>query len=369
MTVYVSAEGRQGVSRRVSLLNLRSLLTIMIKTFDRMDKVFRLVDSIRARYPDVPIIVSDDGEGAAPMLARHPGGVHMREFLFLPLPYDAGLSAGRNAMLDHVTTPYVLTLDDDFLLDADGAVEHLLWPILQGSRDLVAGKSPADEARYGFDYVGLLAAVGETLELIGASRGEMLDPSAGCLGCLEADIVPNIFVASTARLRQIRWDPALKLGEHEEFFLRAKQAGMRVASAPLVAFKHVQDPSWQANKNGKYNSMRARVSDFWKVALRKHGFTRLVSFGHVVMDLIRTENSVRFSVRFVGGPWSNTRHSLVCSPKPAQDAQRDRCPRDERSDRLGGRSDAAESDRRQVHRSVLRRQPAGRGLLGPDKRQ
>ncbi len=42
-------------------------------------------------------------------------------------------------------------------------------------------------------------------------------------GCQVVDIVPNLFLARTSSLLKVRWDGRLKLGEHEEFFLRVKK--------------------------------------------------------------------------------------------------------------------------------------------------
>merc|ERR1712048_1269003 len=41
--------------------------------------------------------------------------------------------------------------------------------------------------------------------------------------CKEADMVANFFIARTAFVvDQVRWDPFFKVGEHEDFFYRAK---------------------------------------------------------------------------------------------------------------------------------------------------
>lgn len=261
------------------LLNIRPLLTIMIKTFDRMHKVFSLVETIRVRYPDVRIIVADDGEGAQSYVSASASsrGVHRRDFLFLPLPYDVGLSAGWNRMLARVQTPYFLTLDDDFLFDANSRLDHLLWPVVNGDLDIAAAKNPRDEENYGFDFCGLLRIDNDTLDLVSGRHGRVR-------GCDVVDIVPNLFVAVTDRLRgHVPWDEALKLGEHEDFFLRVKAANLRVGSCPLASFNHGQEASWQAGVANKYNAMRARIYEFWRLSMTKHGLTRLRSFGTLMM--------------------------------------------------------------------------------------
>ena len=257
----------------------------MIKTFDRIDRAFRLVSSIRDIYPDIRIIVADDGEEAQRFLSA-PGasrGIHRRDFLFLPLPYDVGLSAGRNRMLELVTTPFFLTLDDDFFMDGNSRLEHLLFPVLTGQLDIAAGKNPRDEAAYGFDFCGKMIVTREddTMHLVGGNYGSVA-------GCDIVDIVPNLFVGSVARVRQVGWDDELKLGEHEDFFWRAKLAGLRVGSCPLTSFLHGQEPSWQGGAQSKYNNMRRRIYDFWRISLEKHGLRKLKSFGNTMMISQRT---------------------------------------------------------------------------------
>ena len=264
------------LSARVAVYDVSRLLTVMIKTMDRMDKVFELLRSLRALYPSVPVIVADDGERAQ---GRGTGG--SADFEYLPLPYDVGLSAGRNAMLDRVRTPLVLTLDDDFLLDADAVVAELVHVVATQHADIAAGRNPVDEGLYGFEFNGLLERNGTVLTLLPGSRRSL------AFNCRVVDIVPNLFVARTDVLRSLRWDPALKLGEHEDFFLRARAAGLTVATCASVSFTHAGSRSWfqLSPASSTYDRLRSRIHRYWEVALRKHGLTRLVSFGTVVLDL------------------------------------------------------------------------------------
>lgn len=81
-------------------------VTALVKTFERPLILRRLVDSIQRLYPGVPVVVVDD--------SRTPARLESVETI--EMPYDSGISAGRNEGLRHVTTRYVLLLDDDFVL-------------------------------------------------------------------------------------------------------------------------------------------------------------------------------------------------------------------------------------------------------------
>ena len=81
------------------------LVTALVKTFERPHILRRLVASMKRLYPALPIVVVDD--------SREPSS--LAEVHTIPMPYDSGISAGRNEGLKHVRTPYVLVLDDDFV--------------------------------------------------------------------------------------------------------------------------------------------------------------------------------------------------------------------------------------------------------------
>jgi len=80
-------------------------LTIVIKTFERYKTLARLLRSIRKYYPSVKIIIVDD--------SLHPKKI--KDVQKIDMPYNSGISAGRNEALKHVATKYTLFLDDDFV--------------------------------------------------------------------------------------------------------------------------------------------------------------------------------------------------------------------------------------------------------------
>src|SRR5512143_3189093 len=80
-------------------------LTVLIKTFERPKVLRRLLISIRRQYPDLKIVVVDD--------SRQP--IDIEGVRTIPMPFDSGVSAGRNEGLKHIDTRYTLVLDDDFV--------------------------------------------------------------------------------------------------------------------------------------------------------------------------------------------------------------------------------------------------------------
>ncbi|KAJ3080438.1 Beta-1,4 N-acetylgalactosaminyltransferase 1 [Quaeritorhiza haematococci] len=268
----------------IPVYDIPSLVTIIVKTVGRLDKVISLVTSARKYYPSISIIVADDAEDMI-----RPEGMS-RGFYYLPIATDAGLSAGRNRMIERVTSEYFLTLDDDFILDATSRLGTLIHALdsapTTGTNkkrfDIAAGKNPVDEGKFGFDYCGMLTIRDKTLHLEPGTYGSHAT-------CHHVDFVPNIFLGRTSTFKTtIQWDELLKLGEHEDFFLRAKRLGVKTLTCPGVTFTHDQVPHWL--KRNKYERMRSRVYDFWKLSLRKHGLVKMVSFGKVMMDLVHPQS-------------------------------------------------------------------------------
>jgi len=55
------------------------------------------------------------------------------------MPFDSGLSAGRNLLLSKVRTPYFVLCDDDFVFDDRTNISHVLQFVRSGEFDIIAG--------------------------------------------------------------------------------------------------------------------------------------------------------------------------------------------------------------------------------------
>lgn len=213
-------------------------VTAVIKTFERPRQVRRLVRSIRRIHPELPIIVVDD--------SRDP--VDLEEFddlEMLVLPYNTGISAGRNAALERITTPYALFLDDDFVFCRR---THLAEPLA------------AMDANPTIDIMG-----GQVANLPDFSVNDYEDaplfpgaaapavPFGSTIGGLRVyPKVANFLLARADRLRLVGWSDELKLLEHRDFFTRA--AGVLVT---------VYNPRWRVlhARNPFDRSSPARVEN------------------------------------------------------------------------------------------------------------
>jgi glycosyltransferase involved in cell wall biosynthesis len=180
-------------------------ITAIIKTFNRPYELNQLVKSIRRVQPDLDVIIADD--------SRRPN--HFPGITTLVLPFNSGVSIGRNAALGIVQTPFVLLLDDDFVFYRKTCLAEALRLVQQTPQiDIMGGKVinlPECQADNYRDAI-----------LFPTSNAPTLPKGSLLAGLPVYDKVANFFIARTDRLKLVRWDPELKLTEHAEFFTRAK---------------------------------------------------------------------------------------------------------------------------------------------------
>jgi glycosyltransferase involved in cell wall biosynthesis len=199
-------------------------LTAIVKTFERPKVVKRLIASIKRQYPELKIIVVDD--------SRQPieiDGVQM-----VALPFDSGVSAGRNEGLRHVSTRYVLNLDDDFVFYRHTDLDTALSLIEQHVQIDIMGGEQLDLPLFEkFNY--RQAALHPT-------RALATHPPGSTIGGLPVyDKVPSFFIARTDRIRLVGWDPNIKRLDHADFFTRAKGVLTTVFNAKMKCL-HARTP-------------------------------------------------------------------------------------------------------------------------------
>jgi len=201
--------------------------------------------SIRRFYPKAHIVVADDsrvGRGHPDVEYHH-------------LPFDVGLSAGRNFLLDVCKSEFIWFGDDDFIFTEETDVASVVRLLDRTGLDLIAGsmRVPGKGIRH---YEGLLERVDDVLYFVPRETRGVVQ------GVPLFDMVLNFFVARTAALQTIRWREALKVcDEHADFFLRAKGL-LRVGYSRKFCVEH------QRFRPPAYKGLRSRTSEFRSVFLQ-----------------------------------------------------------------------------------------------------
>jgi hypothetical protein len=237
-----------------------SQLTAIIKTFHRPRALDRLIRSVRRYYPHLSIAVADDGITPSPR----------DDVDYLRLPVDIGLSAGRNALLRHIRTPYFLLLDDDLEFCRQTCIEHLLELVASSTVDVAGGDYYRCKRKLLFThrrwqpFHGIFRFHDGDLQLIRETHAAHSQYEL-------CDVVHNFFVARTADVLELGgWDEELKLNEHVEFFVRLRRAQRRVAYCADVVARH-----WK-ERHENYTCYRDR--DFTGLAAKKIGVRRVNRF-------------------------------------------------------------------------------------------
>ena len=180
-------------------------VTAIVKTFERPTQLRRLLESLRRMFPMVAVIVADDSRRPQ----QHQG------VRTIALPFDVGVSAGRQAALSEVRTEFTWVLDDDFVLYRGSRLARVLSTLNEHSQLDIVGGAVID-IPLGIKRTGARSPIYPTGALpvlpLGSPVGEVTI----------RDKVLNFFVGRSARLRSVGWDPSLKRLDHADFFTRSR---------------------------------------------------------------------------------------------------------------------------------------------------
>jgi len=266
----------------ITLLVFNRLVTLATHTSGRAPSVRNMYNSLQRFFPGTRLLASDDAVSDA---ANPVFGSFMQ---WLDVPADCGLSYARNALVSSATTPFVQFLDDDFIFNHNSRLDVLLETLFLSRFDIASPIIPADAEKFKFHFRGVMSI---------APKKGILSLEPGIHGvvenCFHVDFVPNVFMARRIALSRVQWDPVLKLGEHEDFFWRAKQAGLRILSCDHVHVIHNQldwwTPQQQTSAVAAYIDKRKRVYEYFLVSLKKHGLKRLISFGTIMAEVEKSK--------------------------------------------------------------------------------
>lgn len=256
-------------------------VTFIIKTFERTYCLLRLVRSIFKYYPDAKVIIGDDSRKTCKSIIekRYPG------ITVYELPYDCGLSYGRNYLVDKVETEYFVLLDDDFVFDKKTDIRRGVEILKKEKLDILGGYfrnypvySSLPEFLFlslprfmirillergnRYNYIGEIKDFGNTVRIHYYTN---LFPAYK-----RVDICHNFFIARTSVVRDIcRWEDEIKLHEHTLFFINAKRKNVKVGFTNEMSVKH------KPIRNALYSKYRNR--NFKDEGLRKYGIKVLIT--------------------------------------------------------------------------------------------
>jgi len=213
-------------------------ITLCIKTFLRPQCLDNCISSFRKYYPDIHIIVADDSSDKYKKLNDNIVKKY-KNVTKKDLPFDTGLSYGRNEMVKDVKTPYTLYVDDDVIFsEKSDVLHHLSFMENNPEYDMVCGVEP--QKTDGFNTYKIKSVKKENNFY--TIKGGKVDAvhfekiKHPFLDTRETHLGYNKIIAKTSKLIQTPWIKEFKLREHTPFFCDWFLAGHKVANSDNFIF-------------------------------------------------------------------------------------------------------------------------------------
>lgn len=235
-------------------MDISQTVTILIKTFERPACVRRLVESIRTFYPTIRIVVVDDSRIPITGLDAN----------IYTMPFDSGVSAGRNLGVSKIMTPYTFLCDDDCIFTRDTSLEGLIEMLERKHIDMLGLRAS------GVDFQGTYVIEGKTIYC----KPEPLEVD---VDVKLYDYIPNLFIALTEVLREFPWDNTLKVGEHFAYFFYHRH-DIQVGYTERFSLIHAHEST------DAYQQYRGRAVEYVRDFLRRSGYSRRID-AHGVIEV------------------------------------------------------------------------------------
>ena len=189
----------------------------------------------------------------------------------LRLTPDSGVSVGRNALLDAIETPLLFLIVDAFMICNDG-LARLVDIMHSTETDIVA---PRLESPTQAEYYAMLR--NETALAIFSNVTLYPQPiQVRGTTCVRTNYVLQHYLGRVSALRRVRWDPLLRMIDHEDFMIRADQAGLHMLSCSGVRVSAHLPNTEGCPLSEVYKSHRGNTDLDNIRTMNKHGLTQMV---------------------------------------------------------------------------------------------
>lgn len=235
MGLYTYSKLRPSEETKESTLPVEekgSKIAIGIKTFMREDNLFKVIDSIEKHFPyPYRLYIADDSGEVSDEKEYLYQRLRVKGHVIMRLPFNSGLSVGRNKIIQKAREDYILMTDDDIGLTDSTSIE-MMKKVLDSSEDIgiCAGVIYQENGEY---FGGEIYSKGLSLEmdrtLLLRQRVKNLSKVNGIIFNY-ADQVVNFFLAKKEVFNDVTWDSRIKVEyEHVDFFLNLKKTRWRAA--------------------------------------------------------------------------------------------------------------------------------------------
>ena len=195
-------------------------LTALIVSFYRYEYLEKCVSSLRENYPDINILIGNNG----PEDKRKEELAEKYNAKYIQLPFDCGITGGRNKLVKEIDTKYTLVGDDDFFYTPETNLEGMYEVIKEYPEyDLIGGRILENGKLR--DYQGVFDFSIPKQIICNKLKYDSDSPIPQ-----PCDVVFNFFIAKTDTLKAVQWDEQIKVAyEHSAYFIDYVKAGNKVA--------------------------------------------------------------------------------------------------------------------------------------------
>lgn len=218
------------------------MLTIGIKTFCRPDT---LNESLQILFNEndnyYPIIIADDSLPEYKLknieiINKYKTKTNIE---IIDLPFDSGISKGRNAIVSKCNTKYIMILDDSRTFTRKLKINNMIKFLEETNYHLIFGVINSRKGihkRYCalFDFISIVDNVVniQTKPVKNIENDLFNDIN-------ETNIGVNVFITKTECLKKVKWNDELKIGEHEIFFYNFYKSGYKCVISSDCNFEEV----------------------------------------------------------------------------------------------------------------------------------
>lgn len=269
-------------------------VSILIKTLERPQQLINQLYSIQKYKFKGPILIADDSKApyGNKIITLFPD----LNITYIDLPFDTGTAEGRNIMLEKTNTPFFVLCDDDFIFEPRTRLPLMRKMLIENNLDLLGGvfrqynlKSRKQRIKFNlskwflkfnilipstniFEYSANFDLDGNICRM---KKMIYQEPFTRC------DMTHNFFIARTDKVKAFGgWNPILKGGEHQNFFIRAKLNGLKIATTRQCGVVHDR---WSPMPE-LFKELRDRGAYYQTFALQEFGIDKVENFKEVMKE-------------------------------------------------------------------------------------
>lgn len=272
----------------IKIMSEMNQIVVSIKTFLRDKYLYRCVDSLLKIYPDIKIAICDDGRSNEEKNIFYNELRRKGHYIF-KLPFNVGMTEGRNYIVAYTKERYILYIDDDFIFSKEAKVENFL-KILQARSDVGMAAGRIREKGIVKNYQGYLIKKNNYL-IQKKLKMKNWEKTKGIKYKL-CDLAFNYYLIRREVFRNTKYDDNVKIGcAHTDFFMAVKDAGWKIAFTPdsIIDHEHTME-----NKNTKeYEKFRRKTKGYIYFS-KKRGIRHIKYFNGDELDLIYFKRKIKF---------------------------------------------------------------------------